>query len=289
MSTFVANPERAHLESIANYILARAFGKGPAPGTLSAYAVPPTEHRNKHLAVVTELKFKAEMKELGLGFGEISDLWNLLVSGIEEERTRASGAQTGFRNSSFAAFGTRPKIMGLLAPGDRLALWSGGIVISQYARRLGYCCLETTRLGEMFDRVKIYRNEQTLWQLWDYLATAFVEQVQRFGEVHIFVRNFDRKSTLLTVEYPRLLQTLEKRKAGFQIKWHVIVGDSDRPEVLRALSEQGTLEVETPQRQYCFDNPGRAELSLRSFLMREGKHFANAQRIMHTNRYSKPI
>ena len=31
--------------------------------------------------------------------------------------------------------------------------------------------------------------------LWDYLSKAFIEQVRRFGEVHIFVRNFDRKST----------------------------------------------------------------------------------------------
>jgi hypothetical protein len=288
MATFLASPQRDLLESIANYILARAFGKQPAPGTLTASTVPPIEHSKKHLAVLTELKFRAEMKGLGLGPGEISDLWKLLVSGIEEERGGASGTPTTFRNSAFAAFSARSTIKGLLTPGDRLALWSGGIVISQYARHLGYCCLETTRLGEMFDRVRIYRNEQALWNLWDYLAKAFVEQAQRFGEVHIFVRNFDRKSTLLTVEYPGLLEMREKRKAGFQIKWHVIVGDSEQPDELRALTDQGTLEVETPQRQYWFEDPGRAELALRSFLMREGKLFNNAQRIMHTNRYSRP-
>ena len=81
---------------------------------------------------------------------------------------------------------------------------------------------------------------------------------------------------------------LKSRKAGFRIKWRVIVGDGDRPEELKALSEQGTLEMESTQRQYCFDDPGGAELALRSFLMREGKQLTNAQRIMHTNRYSRP-
>jgi hypothetical protein len=208
------------------------------------------------------------------------------VAGIQEQQ--ASPSQPAFGNSSFAAFSTLPQIKGLLAPGDRLALWSGGIAISQYARNLGYCCLETTRFGEMFDRVKVYRNEQSLWHLWDYLAKAFVEQVNRAGEVHIFVRNFDRRSTLLKVEYPRLLEIRNARGAGFQIKWHVIVGDGDGHEGLRALTGEGTLEAETPQQQFCFDDPGKAELVLRSFLVREGKHFSNARQIMHTNRYSKP-
>jgi hypothetical protein len=288
MATFLANPQRDLLESIANYILARALGKQPAPALLCASTLPPIEHSKKHLAVLTELKFKAEMKELGIAPGEIADLWKLLVSGIIDEQAGASTTPISSGNSSFAAFSARSAIKGLLTPGDRIALWSGGIAISQYARRLGYCCLETTRLGEMFDRVRLYRNEQALWQLWDYLAKAFVDQAQRFGQVHIFVRNFDRKSTLLTVEYPRVLEMLRNRKAGFQIKWHVIVGDSDRPEELRALTDQGTLGVETPQLQYSFDDPGRAELALRAFLMREGKQFKNSQQIMHTNRYSRP-
>jgi hypothetical protein len=299
MSAFAANPNPAHLESIAKYILGRVSEKEPRlPDALRALAVqqalkdidaPLVEHLKKQLAL-TELKCKVGMKQLGLGSAEISGLWNLLVSGMIEEEVlkRGSGTKPGIENRSFETFSKLPQIKGFLAPGDKLALWSGGIEISEYARNLGYCCLETTRLGGMFDQAKLYRNEQSLWQLWDYLAKAFVEQVGRFGEVHIFVRNFDRKSTLLTVEYPRLLEIREVQRAGFQIKWHVIVGDGDRPEQLKVLTDQGKLEVETPLRQFCFDDPGRAELALRSFLLREGKHFANAQRIMHTNRYSRP-
>ena len=83
----------------------------------------------------------------------------------------------------------------------------------------------------MFDEAKIYNNDTSLWDLWDYLARAFVDQMCG-SEVHIFVRNFDRKSTLLRVEVPHL----ERTGRDFQMRWHALVGDGDDPKELRAVT-----------------------------------------------------
>jgi hypothetical protein len=270
---FVANPKGELLGKIANYILGRVAGKPPTRGALPVPIVPSLDQRRRHLAVMAELKFRAEMKTLGLTSEEVSELWTLLAAGIQ------------YAGDGFRAFSVHLQVKKLLEPGDRLALWSGGIEISQYARRLGYWCLETTVLGEMFDRIKLYNYERALWDLWDHLAKTFVEHVRHAGEIHVFVRNFDQKSTLLKVEYPRLLQLMHERRLRF--KWHVIVGDGDTPDRLWALTPDGEPARETPDRQWTFDDRHAAEIALRAFLMREGRRFSNTERILKTNKFPR--
>lgn len=280
--TLSARPAARILENLARYIVGSAFGKEDisANGVVQrlSVSVPPVEETSKHFAVTMELKFRDGMKNLGLSPNEISSLWKLVESGILAERelkTRAgpggsTGPHTAFINESFQKLSHELRQLDLLDPKDKLALWSGGIAISQYARKLGYYCLETTRAGELFDEAKLYNNDTSLWDLWDYLAKAFVDQMCG-TEVHIFVRNFDRKSTLLQVEVPHL----EKMGRDFRMKWHAIVGDGNDPSDLRAVTKDGDAQPETPDQQYYFDSKLNAEIALRAYVMSSGSEVQN--------------
>ncbi len=287
-----ARPSAHIMENLAKYIVGSAFGKEDiaANGVVQrlSVSVPPVEETSKHFAVTAELKFKDGMKRLGLSPKDISSLWKLVESGILAERElkaqagpgAATGPHTKFMNQSFEKLSHELRHLNLLDPQDKLALWSGGIAISQYARKLGYYCLETTLAGEMFDEAKIYNNDTALWELWDYLARAFVDQMCGTA-VHIFVRNFDRKSTLLRVEVPHL----ERMGRDFQIKWHAIVGEGDDSHDLRAVTKDGELKPETPDQQHYFDSKLSAEVALRAYVMRSGSEVQD--RPDWKTRYSK--
>jgi hypothetical protein len=276
-----AHPASYIVENLARYIVGSAFGKecSSASGALQrlSVSVPSAEEMSKHFATTAELRFKVGMRKLGLPSAEIAWLWKLIEAGILAERelkAQAGGAPTGpntkFINQPFEKLAHDLRALNLLDPKDKLALWSGGIAISQYARGLGYYCLETTLAGEIFDDAKIYHDDTALWDLWDYMAKVFVDQMSG-AEVHIFVRNFDRKSTLLKVEVPHL-QALQRNLA---MKWHAIVGESDDPRDLLAVTKDGELKPETPDRQYYFDSKLSAEVALRAYVMKIGSEVQN--------------
>ncbi len=260
---------------IAKYILGSTFGKDNAFANGLVHrlgsAAPPVKATGLQAAEM-ELKFKRGMTRTGLSSTTIASLWRIVESGIEAEYNKggapaggAAGPQTRFSNRCFANLAHQLRCLNLLDPGDKLALWSGGIAISQYARELGYRCLETTAAGEMFNNAKLYNIDESLWNLWDYLAKEFVDQI-RGSELHIFVRNIDRKSTLVQVEVPHLLQ----KREDLRIRWHVIVGDSDDPKELLALTKDGEVKRETASQQYWFDTKFNAEIALRAYVMRPG-------------------
>ena len=265
MRSFRVSPglstNRSANEKLASFIVGSAFGKDNASaiGAVQRLGAAVPKVDTTDIDEEIEVRFKLGMRKIGLFPPIINTVWRLAASGISAERN-ATGPHSKFWNESFDKLASQLRCLNLLDPSDRLALWSGGIAISQYARKLGYCCLETTRAGEMLDSAKLYNLDKSLWNLWDYLARAFVDQVRGY-EVHIFVRNIDRKSTLLQVEVPHLL-TMER---DLQIKWHVIV-DTDTGD-LRALTRDGEPKTETTSEQFCFDTRFNAEIALRAYVM----------------------
>ncbi len=250
---------------IAKYILGSAFGKDNAfaKGIVHRVAskVPPPPPTCEQAAQM-EGQFKRGMTSTGISSTTIDSLWRIVESGIAAECDPAA-PQYKFWNECFTNLAHQLRCLSLLDPGDKLALWSGGIAISQYARELGYRCLETTAAGDMFNNARLDKVHESLWNLWDYLANEFVDQI-RGSEVHIFVRNIDRKSTLVQVEVPHLLQ----KREDLRIRWHVIVGDTDNPKELLALTKDGEVKRETASQQYWFDTKFDAEIALRAYVIR---------------------
>jgi hypothetical protein len=193
----------------------------------------PLDYQFKHVTMLAELKFKTALRDFSrhvagrLFDKEINDLWALLASGIVAQRTldqkEVHDRKTG--NPHFHQFAQKVANSQFLNARNKLALWSGGRIISDYATKLGYKCLEATAIGGVLDLIKIYRNDQSLWSLWDYLAKEFCQQLQASGgEVHAFVRTFDNNASLFATEYPSLLAIVrDVPSARITVKFHVLV------------------------------------------------------------------
>ncbi|PHQ36160.1 hypothetical protein CEE69_05695 [Rhodopirellula bahusiensis] len=220
-------------------------------------------------------KFFQDFKELGFDDLRIQIFWGLFQLGVKEQRKitdpqgflpAKTGPGTKFSNRKFATIAQTCASAGLLSNNNKLALWSGGYAVSEYAQNLGYTCLESTQLGALLERGKYYHHEKDLFRLWNYLSDEFVKQASE-SDVHVFCRNFDRTSVLLRVEIPRLQKVMREKGKQIRIFWHVVVGASSNPHDLRALRKDGTLMKEQAGNESFFDNPVLAELSMRHFYL----------------------
>ena len=269
---------------VGDYVLARALG---APQIKQMFA--PSEVADvlvNHQLAMAELKFNAQIRRVNedimanpeenpgtvITGAEAKYIW-LLILAAAREKTRLEKRSSAENNRYIAELTNYAKKHNhLLDAQDKLALWSGGVDLSEYAQdELGYRCLETSKLGGILNQAQLYRNDTRTWDLWDPLAEAFVEQVRRHQEVHVFVRTFDQESTLLQGEYPKLVERLAERanpeSAERMFKFHVIVGDTGRTKDMYALTEAGRPEQETKGRQLHFHGLQRAKTALRKYLL----------------------
>lgn len=97
-----------------------------------------------------------------------------------------------------------------------LALWSGGIDLSDFSFQAGCCPLEETALGNFLNTNPI----TSLWELeaplWNIISRTFVLNYQ--GRVaHVYFRLIDDTSVLMRQEVPMLI----KNKIG--IAWHPVI------------------------------------------------------------------
>lgn len=240
-------------------------------------------------------KFIQDFKDLGFDYKTIQTFWGMFQCGIERQRELSSlsgggnnrtGPGTKYRNEIYAKIAATCASKGILSSRKKMALWSGGYEVSEYAQKLGYTCLESTQLGAMIQRGKYYHHERDLFRLWNYLSEEFVNQVTG-TDVHVFCRNFDRNSVLLQIEYPRLLQLMKEKGKTFNFCWHVLVGDSPNPSDLRTLCADGTLVNEAVEGESYFRNPLHAELAMREFYKNmskdERKNYKYRQQILEAS------
>lgn len=147
----------------------------------------------------------------------IEHLWDLTIRGIvHQRRLNAAGLKKVVRNSRYE------ELAEALAPhlqaGDRPALWAGGFAVSAYAQAHGYCTLEATRAGLLFDRLKLYKDFSTLGPLWNGLSRKFVASCAQ-REVHVFLRSFDPDSVLVRQELDELAHLRSPAT-----RWHILEG-----------------------------------------------------------------
>ena len=178
-------------------------------------------------------KFSEMMTNAGIDADKIEAAWQLLLGGlqdqerIEQDLTANPPANQQDKDQRRAANSYYQDLVALLKPELRidtptLALWSGGLAVSDYAFAKGHTPLERTKAGKVLDNIEMHKNWKLQAPLWNALSRAFVDQAP--GAVHIFIRAYDPESVLIRQEIPglRLLQTVNPQVV---LNWHPLYTD----------------------------------------------------------------
>lgn len=142
--------------------------------------------------------------------------WNLTIRGIQQQRAQNAAGRKHDLNQYYADLGNL--IAPYLAGIPPVALWSGGIATSLYARSKGFTTLESTQAGKIYDALKLFRDFSTLGPLWNNLSRQFVRSMT--GEVHVFMRVYTPDSVLFRQELPELGPKIGREVSA--VRWHVL-------------------------------------------------------------------
>lgn len=176
--------------------------------------------------------FVALMESLGIPDGIIDFAWTRLLEGFYlQDQIQHQLEQLEFGEGIVLDDTTRNVIRNdnvyfeevaivlsdyLSIGGQDLALWSGGIDLSDYAFGRGYCPLERTILGSVVNQIEFHNQWILQAPLWNILSTVFVRQ-QPAG-VHVFLRTFEADAVLFRQEVPIIREIFP----GIPIRWHAI-------------------------------------------------------------------
>jgi hypothetical protein len=177
--------------------------------------------------------------EAGLQLSFIEKSWQLIIRGLQR---RAEFMAVNAWNLPVPELVALGELVGaharvLMMPpvsSTRLALWSGGLQVSQYVREKGYDTLESTLYGGVLDqmtnpRFKIWLGSDD-WgpqgALWDTISARYVEVAASTRDtMHVFLRTHDLESTFYCEE----LVNWQKAKGKSPnepdgLTYHVLVG-----------------------------------------------------------------
>ncbi|RYZ40128.1 MAG: hypothetical protein EOO71_17300 [Myxococcaceae bacterium] len=169
----------------------------------------------------------------------IQDSWVLIIRGLQR---RAEFIAVHAWNVPVPEFVALDKLVSarareLMMPGGSgtpLALWSGGLQVSQYVRARGYDTLESTVYGGILD--KMTNPQFKLWlgsddwgpqgALWDTISARYVEVAASCRDtMHVFLRTHDLESTFYGEELVNWRKA--KRNQAHELDgltYHVLVG-----------------------------------------------------------------
>ena len=105
--------------------------------------------------------------------------------------------------------------------GRDLALWSGGIALSEYAFSRGWAPLEKSTFTNIADTLKFHDNWKLQAPLWNILSKAFVELPS--ATIHIVLRTYEDNSVLNREEIP----TIKEKNPDTEIRYHAIYTHED--------------------------------------------------------------
>ncbi|NOK09071.1 hypothetical protein [Corallococcus exercitus] len=169
----------------------------------------------------------------------IQDSWALIIRGLQRRAEFIAASAWNLPVPEFLALdrllSARARdLMMPTARGTPLALWSGGIQVSEYVRARGYDTLESTVYGGILDaltnpRFKVWLGSDD-WgpqgALWDTLSTRYVEAAASSRDtMHVFLRTHDLESTFYGEELVNWRKA--KRKQEHEpdgLTYHVLVG-----------------------------------------------------------------
>ena len=99
---------------------------------------------------------------------------------------------------------------------NNLALWSGGIDLSDYAFSRGYTPLEQTFFGRIVNQIEFHRQWNLQAPLWNILSSVFASSQSM--TVHVFLRTYEADAVLFRREIPQIKQL----NPYVNIRWHAI-------------------------------------------------------------------
>lgn len=109
-----------------------------------------------------------------------------------------------------------------IGPSKKLALWSGGYDLSNYAAKRGCITLEESDFGKVIDNLYLSDVWNVIGPLWNIISKTFVQKYieDKGNQFHVFIRAYDPSSVLIRQEVDQIY-TMGMSKQN--IFWHCMV------------------------------------------------------------------
>lgn len=212
-------------------------------------------------------KFISGMKSIGISEDEAKDIWRLILNGVKEQESQNKKAVYYDQDKKKSIFTSdldvirnqnkyyrelKEKIKHLLSVDidantnkQKLALWTGGYDLSDYAEKQGCKTLETTKLGKVIDNIYISDKWPLIGPLWNIISETFVEEFTNSAyqdkEVHVYIRAYDPASVLVR-------QEIDQIDPKIPIFWHCI-GTQDNHDYMEIDNDGILSKTEKPARR----------------------------------------
>lgn len=170
-------------------------GGTPRPKPTRADLVDPFKHPEY-------TQWSAQATGIGMKQADADRMWTLIIEGLRDNKPANFEVVADFM------------VKWMNVPKGKAALWSGGIDLSDYAVSKGLTTLEAQRFYEATKGLKLYEDKSAVYECWKALSRKFVEQFD--GVVHVYMREWDPQSVLVTTE----LEVLKSK--GLQVKFHAM-------------------------------------------------------------------
>ncbi|MFD7337574.1 hypothetical protein ACFV98_16420 [Streptomyces violascens] len=174
------------------------------------------------------------MAEAGFPNSVTDAAWQLILGGIAEQGPLNDEAMAKFserqeqrdHRASNSWYQELVQFIGDYLEIDRptMALWSGGIDTSVYARSKGHTPLESTPFGGVVDKLSLTEEWKFKTPMWNVLSKAFVNRAR--GPVHIFLRAYNPDSVLIAQEVPQL-RVVMALNPDVKLVWHPVYTAAD--------------------------------------------------------------
>lgn len=215
--------------------------------------------------------------------GFVIQSWNLLIKGLDRQAEMKRTGRLNEENPELKQFGELVSQNSFqlmtprgLAPSTKLALWSGGIAVSEYVRTKGYETLESTVYGKLLDEMttpvyKIWLGDNK-WgpqgKLWNIISAQYVKVTASIRDtMHVFMRTHDLDS----VFYREELTNWQKAKGKTPdepdgMTYHVLIG-------MDSFNEERVFTTERDAKRYLLSFLGQIEEKYHKNMLKQGGNY----------------
>lgn len=202
-------------------------------------------------------KFSRLMRESGIMPLKINQVWGLLMEGLATQKALNAQNRKRETNPHYEQLARMLEPELAVKPGTSLALWAGGIAVSEYAqqkqesyaRSKRHTTLESTTFGKVMMALEFHQDWGLQGPLWNAISRAFVKNPGL--DVHIYLRTYDPESVLIREEVPGLRKLEAMMTGKLRLHWHALYTDekNQTSEITRDL--RLVPEAEFPNRDLC--------------------------------------
>jgi len=219
--------------------------------------------------------------------------WELLIKGLDRQAEMKRSGKLNETNAELTQFGelVAQNASQLMTPrglssSTRLALWSGGIAVSEYVRTKGYEALESTVYGKLLDEMttpvyKIWLGDNK-WgpqgKLWNIISAQYVKVTASLRDtMHVFMRTHDLDS----VFYREELTNWQKAKGKTPdepdgLTYHVLIG-------MDSFHDEKVFTIERDAKRYLLSFLGQLEDKYHKNMLKQGGNYRFKSEVWRDN------